>query len=582
MNCCLTVTTHTLPQTSKRSKQLQQQQLPPPPTADTPLSEQLAYAQAQIAHEKAGKRKLFHSLVKLANELRRTRSEQQPHDWYEGGLWRAPQVLPGVQRTTTTTRGPISLSSLFFQLVLVTAWTRVGIAITAVGFVTVQSLLYFAVFWTIWSKEASYSTRFDTSDASATLGTLLTCFAVLFASLSVHGALDSPDATRIMCLTASVALLHAWLHVRVMWSLDRGASTALTQHVKAYAAFNFVMNCLEAVTWLVGVLVFPPDWKYRWLCFVVGLLLALRVPRAFLANDFHAANSKRSVVFILLLGFLLQSLVVVASEFYEYQTPKWEDYTFLGSACLLLFCFKLLYVEDWNHKTEDHALLVNRSAAFFFNLGHFILLLSSTILGSGLNLLTHDYLAAQSALSGPSKAMVCGGFSATLFAIFFTKSMHLKRVPTDGKAQCLFITAYLLQALALLVVVGVTAAMCFGRLQNTFLESLMQNEVALLYALSGTALFLVLMSWLDEGVELILYESAAASRQVRIHPFGFWWCLRPDVTAEEIEAMDASESGDMTMSMSTTSLSVLSPLLGSSAANLKQEYDSMQVGRDVV
>ena len=145
--------------------------------------------------------------------------------------------------------------------------------------------------------------------------------------------------------------------------------------------------------------------------------LVVNLPSQLLLSP--AACSKRGVLFILLMGFLLQSLVVVASEFFEYQTPTLENYGFIGAACLLFFCIKLLYVDDSDTLAEDHALLVNAAAGFFFHLGQFALLLSTTVMGSGLNLLAHDYLAATAALTGPAKAMVCGGFSAVLFSTLF-------------------------------------------------------------------------------------------------------------------------------------------------------------------
>lgn len=265
------------------------------------LEEQVAYYKDQISQEKAGKRKLFHSLVKIANELRQTREmsvplvEQQKFQeksWYEGGLWRAPEVLPAVTTTPSAQqqhriRMPaISLSDLFFNLVIVTAFTRVGVAVSQQGHLTDASFLYFAVFWTIWSKEASYSTRFDTSDLSAQIETLLTCFFVLFASLSVQSTLQSPDSTRVMMAGGGVALLHALLHFRVAWTTWHDQDT-VAGHVKAYAVFNMIMNLAESAVWMVGVVFIPEDAPYRWMIFAAGVVLALRVPRSFLSNDFH-------------------------------------------------------------------------------------------------------------------------------------------------------------------------------------------------------------------------------------------------------------------------------------------------------
>lgn len=280
---------------------------------------------------------------------------------------------------------------------------------------------------------------------------------------------------------------------------------------------------------------------------------------------------------------MLQQIIVVASDFFAYQTPTYEHYAFIGAACLLFFCIKLLYIDDTDTLAEDHAVLVNRFAGFFFNIGQFSLLLSTTVMGSGLNLLTHEYLAATAALPGPSKTLVCGGFSAVLFSNFFIKSLHVKRVPIDPRDRGLFVGAYVIQALVTLCVVIVTAAMCLGVFSGSgFIGYLMQTDIQLLYVLSGAALFVVVMSWLDEGVELTLYESVADSRGFRVSPFGWWWCLHTEVTDEDLAAQLTSEQENQVGRMShtssvtsTTRLSVLSPLLGSSLADLRNLQHEM-------
>lgn len=265
--------------------------------------EELAKANEKIQEEKRAKRKLYTSLIKLANQLKKVQSTQDPlmaaanyanRTWYEGGMWRAPQTLPGVVSTekernqpTTTTRQPISLSELFFDLVIVMAFTRVGTAVSTRMRVDGPVLAYFAIFWTIWSKEASYSTRFDTTDLSAQVETLLTCFAVLFGSLSTANGFESEDATRMMVVAGFVAVLHFALHIRVAFWYRGARIGSGDEHVRNYAVYNIVMNMCEVITWSVGVFYLPHDSEYRWFVFLVGVLCALRWPRAFLANDFH-------------------------------------------------------------------------------------------------------------------------------------------------------------------------------------------------------------------------------------------------------------------------------------------------------
>jgi hypothetical protein len=254
---------------------------------------------AQAKNEKAGKRKLFHSLVKLAEELKRVRHVSKPlqanaeyanQAWYQGGMWRAPQLLPAVDQHVAKTqrarpRQAVSLSDLFFNLVIVTGFTRVGLAITNSGTVTPDSFLYFAVFWTIWSKEASYTTRFDTTDLSAKAATLVTCFAVLFASLSVSTPIKSTGGVRVSIMAAFCSALHCALMGRVFWWHRTAEPNTLDGTVKSYALFNTLMNFLETVTWISGITLVPRD--YRWITFTLGVLLALRIPRAYLSNDFH-------------------------------------------------------------------------------------------------------------------------------------------------------------------------------------------------------------------------------------------------------------------------------------------------------
>jgi Bacterial low temperature requirement A protein (LtrA) len=257
------------------------------------------YYKKEIKKEKAGKRKLYHSLIKLADELKRLRrytADLQENDqyrnqaWYEGGLWRAPQVLPEVHREISKEqrarpREAISLSDMFLNLVIVTGFTRVGLAITSTGQVQVESVLYFAVFWTIWGKEASYSSRFDTTDLSAQFETLLTCFAVLFASLSVSLPMNSEGGARIMMMAGFCSFLHVCLMGRVLWWYMDAQISTVEHHVKHYALYNTLMNMAETATWILGWLYAPPEW--RWIIFLVAVLMALRIPRAFLANDFH-------------------------------------------------------------------------------------------------------------------------------------------------------------------------------------------------------------------------------------------------------------------------------------------------------
>ena len=257
----------------------------------------LKQTKAIVTTEKAAKRKLYSSLVKLATELKRMRVEHRPladaaefanQTWYKGGMWRAPKVLPGVNKgSKTVVQKAIGLSELFFDLVVVTAFSRVGMAIAESKKVEMHDLFYFAIFWMIWSKETSYSTRFDVTDLSVQMVTLLTCFATLFASFSTNASVNSVDGTRIMLAAAFVTLLHCFLHVRVAFWYKGAVVGSVDYHVQRYAIFIVVMTLLEATTWAIGIFILPEDYTYRWAIVLGAIIMSIRLPRAFLSNDFH-------------------------------------------------------------------------------------------------------------------------------------------------------------------------------------------------------------------------------------------------------------------------------------------------------
>ena len=272
------------------------------------LKEKLAKTKADLNLEKQMKHKLYKGLVKLSKELQDARAEcddfKKQHEleektWYEGGMWRGPELLPGIRANAkrkiagrkTVAEGKksnaVSLSDLFFDLVIVTAFTRVGVAIQDRGGLDGASLAYFCVFWLIWGKEASFSTRFDTTDLSSQVETLMTCFAVLFGSLSSTALFDTQDATRMMIVAAFVALLHFLLHARVyFWFRDVSPMSEMIC-VKKYAAYVMVLTALETVIWGTGIIFLSETSKNRAYVFLVAIILSFRLPRTFLPNDFH-------------------------------------------------------------------------------------------------------------------------------------------------------------------------------------------------------------------------------------------------------------------------------------------------------
>ena len=183
----------------------------------------------------------------------------------------------------------------FPNYLAVTAFSRVGAAIQDRGTIDLPIIAYFALFWSMWNKEASYSTRFDTTDISSHLETLLACFALLGGSLSAYSDFHSDGCTRIMGMGMFVSFLHALLHARVWYWFttatseeeDEETTNSLNNNVKRYAIFNTVMNCLEMINWFVGMFVLTNASSWRGWIFLLGIILNMRLPRAFMPNDFH-------------------------------------------------------------------------------------------------------------------------------------------------------------------------------------------------------------------------------------------------------------------------------------------------------
>lgn len=82
---------------------------------------------------------------------------------------------------------------------------------------------------------------------------------------------------------------------RVFWWHNGAAAdnNAVDSHVQRYALFNTVMNFVESFTWIFGILLCP--YGYRWIVFIVGAMLGQRIPRAFMANDFHGKLTRSSL-----------------------------------------------------------------------------------------------------------------------------------------------------------------------------------------------------------------------------------------------------------------------------------------------
>jgi len=103
--------------------------------------------------------------------------------------------------------------------------------------------------------------------------------------------MSSDGAVRIMIMAAFCSSMHLCLMGRVLWWYKDAQSSdnSVEYHVKQYALYNIIMNFTETAAWITGIVYVIP--LHRWIVFLVGVSLALRIPRSILSNDFHGTFS---------------------------------------------------------------------------------------------------------------------------------------------------------------------------------------------------------------------------------------------------------------------------------------------------
>lgn len=523
-----------------------------PPDAET-LETKLARAKksaaiykSKLKDETKAKRRHTDAIVKLARELSECKSELEersaspaaplPGDprftWYGRGLWRTPALRPELLRdrpSALASRPAVGLAEMYLDVAVVVALSSVGSSLQDRGFCADwSSLAYFAVFWMMWGKAVSYSSKFDDTDVSSQIGCLVCVCIILFGSLYTDGGFDSDDSKFVMSAAAAYALVFMVLYLRIALVSFRHRAGE-TQKVFRYASYMLGCLIVEASFWIFGIFYDFADSSKRGLVFLGGLLACLRVPRSFLPLNFQALTAQYGVLLVLSLGFVLQSILQTAGPFFRgraFPDQPIGNYSFLLAVCFLLYCVKLLYVDDL-HTIDplDHALLVNRGVAACYVAGQFLLLASITALGSGLKLLTHNCLSAEATLANNAKTLIFSGFACVVLSNVFLKSLHVRRIPVDPRNRRPVLAAHVLDILMNLLV-GVTAGMLCSEYAAETTAGLSDDDI--IYSLAGVTFVLVIFSWMDKYVEVLLVEDDSSHRCHRL-----LFCFKID--REEIE-----------------------------------------------
>ena len=141
---------------------------------------------------------------------------------------------------------------------------------------------------------------------------------------------------------------------------------------------------------------------------------------------------------ILLLGFLVQSITLVASPFFDYQgLPRYVPRA-------------ITFWELCGDHRTDCTWYYSTSWKFW------------TVLFLGVV----SHMAAVTALPANCKMLICGGFTGVILSIGLIKSMHLRRVPLNPSHRQLLYAAYTIQVIVLFTVAYATASMSINRLST--------------------------------------------------------------------------------------------------------------------
>ena len=285
-----------------------------------------------------------------------------------------------------------------------------------------------------------------------------------------------------------------------------------------------------------------------------------------------AESTKRGVFFVILVCLFLHDIVFAVDDYFLKEDPSGWTCLYIGAIALLLFGMTLMYVDDFPTLAQDHALLMNRTSAFFYHKGQFLLVLFTAVMGTGLVLLTRSYVAQQQqqqqqqqdhVVSNMITQLVCWGFAATTVATFFIKSLHLQRIPSATRPKVLFFVTYAMQTIVMIAVVAVAVLFPFWSRHPSFGG---HEEVDIVGALCILEWALLLVSWVDEILEMALFHNGEDSQQNMVEPFGMWWFMKGD----KIETPKAEDL------ISEQAVSEKTALLGGKTKN-KGKYDGSKI-----
>lgn len=296
-------------------------------------------------------------------------------DAVHGSLWKPPQLIRGenVDENQDLEREG-SWSELFFDLIFVTAISRLGELYREGSLPGREYILLFTIVWVYWWQSSEFMNRFHSDDLSSKLYLLLFQGSLVGIALNVEGAIDGDNSHAFVCFAAMINLIHLLTYLRIyIYFRGLGAedtSGGQERKVVGFARQHVYMNLVFLAVWAAAYTV-PTDYRYAvmWLfpashffTFVHAFLFVYSLNRGYtfclpLARVWMPVHIDHWVertggLMIIFMGECVDGIAKAID------VKSWEAYLSVGCCFVIIFCIKLLFFDTNIIETDNHAFRV--------------------------------------------------------------------------------------------------------------------------------------------------------------------------------------------------------------------------------
>jgi len=321
--------------------------------------------------------------------------EAEPHvlrriDAVKGSLWKPPRLIRGeVVYANTEIERELSWSELFFDLIFVTAISRLGDEWRAAEISMSEYAAYFFVVWKFWGASCDYSTRFYTDDVSNKLFFFLFQFGVVGLAVNLRGGFRGGNFPYFAGFAAYIYLLNAIANARVYFHFRK-----VGKHKAAgWGKWNLILDCLRMAWWLCSVLLPVSLVPFVFVgAIVLGFLHEINVvmrrlsfgrmgiyPLTYVPLHIEHFTERLGGLVIIFLGECINGIAMAVPKVQGFRL-----YAFLFGAFWIVYAIKLIYFDVNIVETHQHAMRVKWSRGIFFWICHPLLGLSIALFGESM------------------------------------------------------------------------------------------------------------------------------------------------------------------------------------------------------